>query len=451
MKRFLIVLFLFVSLAATAQGEDTLKYRISLKDKAGTVYSLSRPHEFLSEKAINRRSRQHLPVDSTDLPVCRQYIDAIKGLGVRVIVTGKWDNFVTIACSDTTLVDKLARLPFVRSTEKVWTAPEFMREVIDREVATNDSLEKEEDWYGNAADQIRLSNGDRLHEAGFKGEGMTIAIIDAGFHNADVIKQLKNIRILGTRDFVNPHSDIYAEGAHGTKVLSCMAINEPHVMVGTAPEAAYWLLRSEDERSENLVEQDYWAAAVEFADSVGVDVINTSLGYHTFDDPSKDYKYHQLDGHYALISRQASKVAGKGMVMVCSAGNTGSGTWKKITPPGDAGNVLTVGAVDKDATLAVFSSVGNTADNRIKPDVMAVGVAAGVMDTDGKVKKASGTSFSSPVLCGMVACLWQARPQLTAKEVIELVRRSGDRFAHPDNIFGYGVPDVWKAYNFVVK
>ncbi|KAA6334504.1 Serine protease AprX [termite gut metagenome] len=183
----------------------------------------------------------------------------------------------------------------------------------------------------------------------------------------------------------------------------------------------------------------------------GVDVVNTSLGYYVFDDYSKDYEYCQLDGHYALISRQASKVAGKGMVMVCSAGNTGNGTWKKITPPGDAGNVLTVGAVDKNVMLATFSSIGNTADNRIKPDVVAMGVAAGIMDTDGEVKKVNGTSFSSPVMCGMVACLWQARPQFTAKEVIELVRQSGDRYTHPDNIFGYGVPDVWKAYNSINK
>ncbi|KAA6328791.1 hypothetical protein EZS27_022342, partial [termite gut metagenome] len=276
------ILFLLVSLAATAQGEDTLKYRIGLRDKVGTAYSLDRPHEFLSEKAINRRIRQHLPVDSTDLPVCRKYIDAIKKVGVKVVVTGKWDNFVTISCNDTALVDKIARLPFVRSTEKVWIAPKVIREIADRDAVTNENPERGEDWYGNACDQIRLNNGDKLHEAGFRGKGMTIAIIDAGFHNVDVIKQLRNTRILGTKDFVNPQSDIYAEGTHGTKVFSCMAINEPYVMVGTAPEASYWLLRSEDEHSENLVEQDYWAAAVEFADSVGVDEVNTSLGYYVF-------------------------------------------------------------------------------------------------------------------------------------------------------------------------
>ena len=229
-------------------------------------------------------------------------------------------------------------------------------------------------------------------------------------------------------------------------VLSCIGMNQPHVMVGTAPEASFWLLRSEDEYSEHLVEQDYWAAALEFADSVGVDVVNTSLGYYAFDDPSKDYRYCDLDGKFALMSRQAAKAVDKGMVIVCSAGNAGSGSWKKTTPPGDAENVLTVGAINKQGVLAPFSSIGNTADGRVKPDVMAVGLGSDVMGTDGIVRGANGTSFSSPIMCGMVACLWQALPDLTAKELIELVRRSGDRADSPDNIYGYGIPDMWKAY-----
>ncbi len=280
---------------------------------------------------------------------------------------------------------------------------------------------------------------------------MTIAVIDAGFHNADKITAMQNIRILGTRDFVNPSADIFAESSHGMMVLSCIGMNRPEIMTGTAPEASFWLLRSEDESSEHLVEQDYWAAAVEFADSVGVDVVNTSLGYYSFDDKSKNYAYHHLDGQYALMSRQASRAADKGMVLVCSAGNSGMGSWKKLTPPGDAENVLTVGAIDKEGLLAPFSSVGNTADNRVKPDVMAVGLGADVIRTDGNQGKANGTSFSSPIICGMVACLWQARPELTAKEVIELVRRAGDRAGFPDNIYGYGIPDMWKAYGLSLE
>ncbi|KAA6313544.1 hypothetical protein EZS27_035700, partial [termite gut metagenome] len=426
MKIFLILISAFISLTVSAQREDTLKYRIRLKDKGVTTYSLNRPHEFLSEKSISRRIRQHIPIDSTDLPVCRKYIDAIEKTGVKIIAVGKWDNFVTISCNDPLLVNRIAGLSFVQNTEKVWvvrkTTPSKTTDY--RSKLTHKKPDKGENWYGNAHDQIRLCKGDQLHAAGFKGKGMAIAVIDDGFHHANVIKPLGNVCVLGAKDFVNPPKSIYAEGDHGTRVFSCMAMNQPYVMVGTAPEASYWLLRSEDSHSENLIEQDYWAAAVEFADSVGVDIINTSLGYHAFDDSSKNYTHNHLDGHYALISRQASKVADKGMVMVCSAGNTGGGLWKKITPPGDADNVLTVGAIDSNAILAGFSSVGNTADGRIKPDVVALGVAVGIVHADGELGKMNGTSFASPVICGMVACLWQACPQLTAKEVIELIRKS---------------------------
>ena len=446
-----LISFLAIALLATGASaqQDTLKYRISLKDKAATEYSLKKPEKYLSAKAIERRRKQNLPIDSTDLPVCRKYIDEIRKQGVKIVVTGKWDNFVTVSCNDTTLIDRIAALPFVLSTEKVWISPGAGKPSMatERDSVLNQPTIHPDSIYGRAITQIQMSNGDKLHEAGFKGQGMTIAVIDAGFHNVDKITAMQNIRILGTKDFVNQQADIFAESSHGMSVLSCIGMNRPDIMTGTAPEASFWLLRSEDEYSEHLVEQDYWSAAVEFADSVGVDVINTSLGYYSFDDKSKNYKYRDLDGRHALMSRQASHIADKGMILVCSAGNSGAGSWKKITPPGDADNVLTVGAIDKRAVLATFSSVGNTADHRVKPDVVAVGVGSDVIRTDGNQGRANGTSFSSPIMCCMVTCLWQACPTLTSKEVIELVRRSGDRAGFPDNIYGYGVPDMWKAYN----
>ena len=433
-----LISFLAIALLATGASaeQDTLKYRISLKDKAATEYSLKKPEKYLSAKAIERRRKQNLPIDSTDLPVCRKYIDEIRKQGVKIVVTGKWDNFVTVSCNDTTLIDRIAALPFVLSTEKVWISPGAGKPSMatERDSVLNQPTIHPDSIYGRAITQIQMSNGDKLHEAGFKGQGMTIAVIDAGFHNVDKITAMQNIRILGTKDFVNQQADIFAESSHGMSVLSCIGMNRPDIMTGTAPEASFWLLRSEDEYSEHLVEQDYWSAAVEFADSVGVDVINTSLGYYSFDDKSKNYKYRDLDGRHALMSRQASHIADKGMILVCSAGNSGAGSWKKITPPGDADNVLTVGAIDKRAVLATFSSVGNTADHRVKPDVVAVGVGSDVIRTDGNQGRANGTSFSSPIMCGMVTCLWQACPTLTAKEVIELVRRSGDRAGFPDNI-----------------
>jgi subtilisin family serine protease len=443
--RHLLLIALFLAAQNIFAQQDTLKFRVSLKDKSATKYSLERPQEFLSQKAIDRRTRQCLPIDSTDLPVCAAYVKAVKRCGVRVLVTGKWDNFVTISCNNPKLVDKIKALPFVKGVEQVWQSPGGVERVHKRDSLVNKSSESD-NFYGEAFRQIEISNGHKLHEAGFRGEGMTIAVVDAGFHNVDKIESMKNINILGTHDLVDPTHDILSEDSNGEGVLSCMAMNAPKVMVGTAPAASYWLLRSEDARSENLVEQDYWAAAVEFADSVGVDVLNASLGYYSFDDETKNYELRHLDGKYALISRQASKIADKGMVLVCSAGNSGSGSWKKITPPGDADNVLTVGAIDKDLHLAPFSSVGNTADGRIKPDVVALGLASHIMGSNGSMRTANGTSFASPTMCGMVACLWQALPNLTAKEIIELVRNSGDRAAYPDNIFGYGVPDMWKAY-----
>ena len=451
MKKLVLLVFaLNICLGTFAQftPEDTLKYRISLKDKAATDYSLQKPEMYLSKKSIERRKRQGLEIDSTDLPVCKKYVDAIRKKGVHVLVTGKWDNFVTVSCNDSMLIAEIAGLPFVRSTERVWRG--VAKRASERDSLINKPL-RTDSLYGPAITQIKMSHADRLHEAGFKGQGMTIAVIDAGFHNVDKIEAMKNINILGTRDFGNPEADIYAESSHGMSVLSCMAMNQPNVMIGTAPEASYWLLRSEDEYSENLVEQDYWAAAIEFADSVGVDLVNTSLGYYSFDDPTKNYRYRDLNGHYALMSREAAKAADKGIVVVCSAGNSGSGSWKKITPPGDAENVITVGAVNKYGVLAPFSSVGNTADGRVKPDVVAVGLGSDVMGTDGNLRHANGTSFSSPIMCGMVACLWQACPELTAKEIIELVRRSGDRAVFPDNIYGYGIPDLWKAYQSTVN
>lgn len=446
MKTIVWACLAFLSLNVSAQT-DTLKYRINLADKATTTYSLERPEEFLSKKALLRRAKQNLGIDSTDLPVCQSYIEAVQNKGVKVVVTGKWENFITVSCNDSTLIDQIASLPFVRSTEKVWIAPDPSKpQMSTKRDSIKSNLVELENIYGSAYQQIEMSNGDKLHDAGFRGEGMTVAVVDAGFHNVDQIPAMQNINILGVKDFVNPAADLYAESSHGLGVLSCMGMNQPHFMIGTAPAASYWLFRTEDEYSEHLVEQDYWAAAIEFADSVGVDVINTSLGYYTFDDKSKNYRYRDLTGHFALMSRQASRIADKGMVLVCSAGNAGMGSWKKTTPPGDAENVITVGAIAKNGELAPFSSIGNTADNRIKPDVVAVGMFADVIGTDGQPSISNGTSFSSPIMCGMVTCLWQSLPELTAKEIIELVRQSGDRSDFPDNIYGYGVPDLWKAY-----
>ena len=430
-----------------ASAENNYKYRVNLKDKVGSAYSVDKPQEFLSERALERRNRQQLPVDETDLPVSQVYVKELLGTGARLVTTSKWNNTVVLEVSDTTLMDKVKEMPFVTHVKKVWTQPDSIpaRNKKRKKEVTNEVKETGY-YYGKAFRQINIHGGDSLHAAGFAGQGMHVAVIDAGFYNADKIKFFKKMDLLGTRDFVNPKSDIYEENSHGMKVLSCMAANIKDVFVGTAPEASYWLLRSEDQDTEQPVEEDYWAAAIEFADSVGVDVINTSLGYHEFDEGYPAYRYRDLDGHYSLMSHSASMAADKGMVVVCSAGNSGRGAWKKITPPGDSENVITVGALTKDLVNAEFSSVGDTSDGRVKPDVAAIGVNSVVSGNDGTVSKANGTSFASPTMCGVVTCFWQACPWLTAKEIVKAVQQAGDRVDYPDNIYGYGIPNLWKAY-----
>ena len=435
-----------------ASAEKNYKYRVNLKDKSGTEYSIDRPQAFLSERAIERRNRQQLPIEETDLPVSHQYLKELLGTGAKLVTTSKWNNTVVLEVSDTTLMDKVKEMSFVTGVKKVWTQPDSIppRNKSRKKEVTNEVKEAGH-HYGKAFRQINIHGGDSLHAAGFTGKGMHVAVIDAGFYNADRIKFFKNMDLLGTRDFVNPNSDIYEENSHGMKVLSCMAANIKDVFVGTAPDASYWLLRSEDQDTEQPIEEDYWAAAIEFADSVGIDVVNTSLGYHAFDEGYPAYRYRDLDGHYSLMSHSASLAADKGIVVVCSAGNSGRGAWKKVTPPGDSENVLTIGALTKDLVNAEFSSIGDTSDGRIKPDVMAIGVNSVVSGNDGRVSKANGTSFASPTMCGIVACFWQACPWLTAKEVIKAVQQAGDRVDFPDNIYGYGVPNLWKAYQTEVE
>jgi len=433
-----------------AEATPYYKYRITLADKKNCGYSVNRPQEFLSEKAIQRRQKQGMKVDELDLPVTKAYVDGIASTGVKVLLTSKWNNTVLVECEDTTLIDNVAKLPYVKATRKVATYKNH--EFHYKDGLRYDKLEEfnkeENDYktrYGNALRQIKQLNGIALHEQSFTGKGMTIAVIDAGFYNADIIPALQNTKILGTHDFIADSEDIYSEGSHGMMVLSCMGTKCDSIQIGTAPDAEYWLLRSEDERSEQMVEEDYWASAIEFADSVGCDVVNTSLGYTKYDNPADNILYREQDGVTRLISKSASTVASRGMILCCSAGNSGDEQWKRIGCPADAKDVLAVGAVGADGKNTNFSSLGYSADGRVKPDVVAQGGLSGVLGVDGLPTFANGTSFSSPILCGMVASLWSAYPNKTSYEIMDLVRKSANQYNYPDNVFGYGLPDFEKA------
>ena len=437
-----ILLMLLLSVPNVAEGKVRL-WRVVFNNKQGCQYSLQHPEQFLSERSIARRQRQHLEVDSTDLPVSQTYIDVLQRKGAKVVSKSKWNNSVLVCYDSLSLKESLGDLPFVSSVQKVYEEPDSLKPFeCPRRTKAFDEMVAE----GNAtAQQLEMIRLDELHRAGFRGKGMLVAVLDGGFQYVDHIPAMTRINRVGARDFVYPPSpNIFREHSHGTKVLSVMAVNEKNVYIGSAPEADYWLLRCEQTVTESLAEEDFWTAAAEFADSVGVDVMNSSLGYSDFDDDEQNYPYRQLDGHSMMISRMASMLAKKGIVLVCSAGNSGDDTWKKITIPADADDVLTVGAVSADGINTAFSSVGPTADGRVKPDVMAMGGLCSVITGEGEIREQNGTSFASPLIAGAVACLWQALPDKTACEIMELVRWSGDRYQWPDNIYGYGIPDFSK-------
>lgn len=427
-------------------GGKAFFYRLYLVDKELSDYSLDRPYEFLSPKAIERRSKQHLSVDSTDLPVSTTYRNAIANAGLHIVGTSHWHNTILIKAASRDVESVIETIPFVSRSEMVFETPDSImpthRKTFHESMLPSPLVNDKSPLHGAADIQISAAGGKQLHEQGYRGKGMTIAVLDGGFMNVDRIPAFKKVNIVGMRNFVDDGcNSIFDDIDHGTKVLSTMAINEPNIFVGTAPEARYLLLRSEDYKTESHVEEDYWTMAAEYADSMGVDIINSSLGYHRFDDDTRSsaYKYSQLDGKSTFISQSASLLARKGIILVNSAGNEGIMSWKKINFPADAYDILSIGAMSPDSINAAFSSIGPTADGRVKPDVMAVGAPAAIVNGKGTILEEMGTSFASPIVCGLVACLWQAFPNKTAIEIMDMIRNNASQHDMPDNIFGYGI------------
>ncbi|WP_316845811.1 S8 family peptidase [Pedobacter psychrodurus] len=421
------------------------KFRLILKDKGVSDYPIGQPLKFLSAKAIERRRKQNIAIDATDLPISSAYLRAIEAVGGKIVAKSKWLNTVSVHCEDQFLIDQYKALPFVKDVVKVWqgkkSAVTAAKYVDAPQTATNHTVQTTFD-YGSATDNISINNGQVLHQQGFKGAGIDIAVIDEGFIGLKNNSTFKNINIKGAKSFVFENDDPYSIGSHGVEVTSCMAINLPGKYVGTAPEANYWLFRTEDGSSEFPVEEDYWVAAAEYADSVGVDVINSSLYYATsYGLDYGRYKFEDMDGKTAMSSRGANMAASKGILILNCAGNDRS--W--VGAPADAPGVLAVGSVSYKKELSYFSSWGITVDGRMKPDVMAQGGNSSVIGADGAQKNSSGTSFASPTLCGLVACLWQAFPKLTAAELREVVRQSGDKASKPEVPFGYGISDMQQA------
>ena len=442
-------------------GPKVYAYRYYLHDKQGSNYSLDRPSRFLSHQSLERRRRQGLRVDSTDLPVSETAIKQFRVKGANVLGTSRWNNTILVSSEDTTLLNRLSQQTCVKEARMVFASPDSIDELSNRAYENYrdhynrwDSLRG--DPLGMARVQMEIVGGDILYEKNLRGNGMTIAVLDGGFLNANRLTCFSQTDIEGTHDFIAIHKlrkrydgeeDFFKGIDHGTRVFSALAAESEEVMVGTAPDAKFWLLKCEDPETEMPIEEDYWAMAAEFADSVGVDVINSSLGYNTYDAPFHSYELNDLDGQTALISRTASMMARKGIVLCNSAGNSGMGTWKKITVPADASDILTVGAIDQKGRNAAFSSVGPTQDGRVKPDIMAMGNGTALISGRGTLVHDMGTSFATPIVSGLVACLWQGLRHKTAYEIIEMVRHSASLYSTPNNIYGYGIPNFWKAYS----
>jgi subtilisin family serine protease len=430
------------------------RYRIECTDKNHSLYSVSEPQHFLSERALQRRERQGIKVTQADLPVSVVYIDSLKRMGFEVLNWSRWFNSATIRCAPEELA-KLANIGFIKHTSVVQT--EFIRE----EDYTTDTINnKEKDkfkleyevasaYYGKAAAQIGMMNGQALHERGFRGKGMFIGIIDGGFYKVNELSGFDSLRNSGrlrgfknlTSDFENP----LGNNTHGTNCFSIIAACLPEQMIGSAPDADYLLVRSEETDHELLVEEDNWIAAVEYADSMGVDLITSSLGYTTLDDSLQNHRHSELDGRTVRTSKAATMAAARGIIVCNSAGNSGDKRWTKISVPADADSIVTIGAVFPNGRRVSFSSIGPSADGRIKPDLMATGGYTFYQNSQGNVAFGFGTSYSTPLLAGLIACFWQANPDKGNIEIIEMVKRSASHYNSPGPFYGYGIPDFSKA------
>ncbi|MBC8109762.1 MAG: S8 family peptidase [Verrucomicrobia bacterium] len=457
-KGFTFVLIHFFSHSLV--NAQTAKYFIAFTDKLNSPYSLSLPQEFLSQRAIDRRNRQNISLSVRDLPVNPDYIAQIKKAGATVFYSSRWMNSVLIETDESTLTS-IKNLPFVKKSDiKSFDKINFRQAGNNSPVPsknTQKTLEEKQTItpkdYGNSLNQLQMIGADAMHKQGFTGKGMRIAIFDSGFRRANQNPCFQHLfaanKILDTHDFVSQETDVYDDDSHGLSVFSVMAAYQPGSLIGSAFEADYILLRTEDTGSEYRIEEVNWLLAAEFADSAGVDVINSSLGYNYFSNSKMNYKNSDMDGNTALSTQAADLAASAGILVVCSAGNEGNDSWGTITAPADADSVLSVGAVDERGNYAGFSSRGLTADGRTKPNVSGQGSGTVVSLSSGSISTSSGTSFSSPLMAGMAAGFWQAHPELSNMQVIDYLQRSANQADKPDIYLGYGIPNFVKADRLV--
>lgn len=449
-----ILFFAIIALNLQAQVKHDV-FMLSLSDKNDSPYSVFHPQEFLSMNAIDRRTVQDISIDERDLPVNPEYIARIESLGAKVIHRSKWLNAVSVFITDSSIIEKLKDLPFVLDIMALGVN-RSPKEAVFQEHFPYEKYKEGDNYYGATLNQVAMLAGHVLHSMGHEGQGKKVAIFDGGFSSVYRMPAFDSLfannRILGTRDFVEGDEFVYEASSHGTQVLSCMAANLPYLLMGTAPGASYYLFKTEDVGSEFKIEEFNWVAAAEYADSLGIDIINSSLGYTTFNDETMNYSYKDLNGKTGICSRGADIAVEKGMLVVNSAGNEGDGSWKYIGTPADGINVISVGAVKSNGSRASFSSYGPTPDGRIKPNVSAQGSRAIVAGMKGyAVTSTDGTSFSSPIMAGMVTTLWSAFPDKTNWEIKDAIEASGNQSTKPDSSLGFGIPDFFRAYVYLME
>jgi serine protease AprX len=450
-KLFCIVVLIGAAVSFEAKAQ-VFKYWVMFNNKTGTPYSVSTPTAYLSAKSIARRTNQGIAINPSDLPVNPSYVSQIASVPTTtVLYRSKWLNGIVVLTNSVTIstINSFSFVVSTYKTNKFKVGLSVGDPTGQSTVQGNKTTQTASYNYAGAYWQQKMMNVECLHNMGFRGQGKTIAVIDAGFNAADTCNLYDSLfienRLLGTRDFVTGDTMVFEDDVHGAWVLSTMAANKPGVMVGTAPKANYWLLRTEDVATETISEEYNWVRAAEFSDSVGADVCTTSLIYNQFDYPSMNHTYSDLTGRIAPMSIAANMAARKGMIMLNCAGNEGTTSWYYICVPADADSIITVGSVDSLGAHSSFSSYGPTYDGRIKPDLSARGSNAVVAAPGPNPFHGNGTSFATPIMAGATACLWQYKNFATSMQVIKAMKNTASNSSTPNNSIGWGVPQMCNA------
>jgi subtilisin family serine protease len=433
MRYFFILFLCFYSW--TVKGQDT--YLVYLKQDK--IQYEANPA--LSSVSIEKRLNNRLPIDHRDFRISNNTLQQLRSYGI-VKCQSRW----LTACAMEMTEQNAKAIGSIDIVLRVIKLKSLSSKKASNSKYETTYTEKE---YGQMYAQVKMHEGQALHDQGFQGQGQRIAVFDAGFSELPTIQSFRHLfidnRVFSSYNFVYDTSNVYGYDGHGTAVLGCMASFLQDTIVGTAPKADYYLFVTEDVRSESKVEEVNWALAAEMADSIGVDIIQSSLGYSTFDDPATNYKPHEMDGQTAISSIAANIATSKGILVVSSAGNSGNNSWRIINAPADADDVVAVGAVNYDRSITNFSSRGYNSKGVIKPNVCAVGRGTALFVNNGNVSFGNGTSFASPTIAGLAACLWQQNKTWSAQKIRSAIYLASDKFASVDSDYGFGIPDFSKA------